>query len=119
MKINLTDGIIILIVLFFNGIGIFFWWSGRQEPAYVVIHSTRGEEIYSLQENRIWQFEDERGVVKIKIEEGRAFFVESFCNGKDCIRMGNIVGGLSYGACLPAGVWMEVEGGDEVDSIVY
>ena len=120
MKINLPDAIIALFVLILIVLTAFFLYRNRASAVSVSIHTTDGEEIYPLTENRIWERRDGNGVVRIEIRDGTAAFIESYCRGKDCVRTGDIVGGSGAAACLPARVWMEIEGAEnDADAQTY
>ncbi len=112
MKINLPDAIIAAFVLILIVLTAVFLYRNRTPATRVSIHTVSGEEIYPLTENRIWERRDGNGVVRIEIRDGTAAFIESYCRGKDCVRTGDIVGGSGAAACLPARVWMEVEGAE-------
>lgn len=120
MKTSTVDVLIVFSVLALIAGAAVFLYGNKKEACFVLIHSDDGEEIYSLDESRIWQRQDKEGVVTIEIGDGKAAFTQSYCRGGDCVRSGSISENGGFSACLPARVWIKIENAAvESDALVY
>lgn len=78
-------------------------------PSRLLIHDGNGERSVSLAEDTLLELEGALGPVTVRIEAGRARIESSPCPGQQCVRRGWLERACESSACLPSGVWIEVE----------
>ena len=81
----------------------------RCSPSRLLIHDGNGERSVSLAEDTLLELEGALGPVTVRIEAGRARIESSPCPGQQCVRRGWLERAGGSSACLPSGVWIEVE----------
>lgn len=111
----------IIIISLFAAVTAFcfsiFFSSGNKENRILIVNSPDEKYAYSLDKETEFSIKGSIGKTKIKIENGKAFVVESCCVNKTCINMGKLSRPNDYAACLPNGVILYVEGKDNKDKI--
>lgn len=109
----LTLGIITL--YFFDTI------SSDNNSSFVKVEVEGKEYIYPLDTDKIYTFTGPIGETKIKIQDKKASIIESACNNKTCIKMGEIHKNGQSSACLPNRVIISIEGDEssEVDVVSF
>lgn len=90
------------------------------ESAVVHVATPNGEYLYQLNQDRTVEIQGLIGITVMQIEDSKVRFLESPCNGKDCLH-GEIVSNGEQIACLPNGVMATLSGADDggVDGISY
>ena len=100
--------LIFLIVIFLSFFNLF---SKKNEKAAEVFVQTPSEKfIYSLSKDGIYKFKGLLGESSIQVESGKAKFIDSPCENKNCIQSGEISTHGQWAACLPNGIFINIEG---------
>ena len=86
-----------------------FIYSADNSSLYLSVRTPKGDWIYPMSENIDFAVEGEIGIVKIKIEGGEAFVVNSTCSNKSCILAPKLKNHGDWNACLPNKVFLSVE----------
>ncbi len=90
-------------------------------PASVVISSDKGDWIYPLSDDRTLEIEGLIGTTVIRIQDGKAWIIDSPCENKTCVASPPVSRTGDWSACLPNGVFVRTDGsgaGDAVDATV-
>ena len=66
--------------------------------------------VYSLSKEGIYKFKGLLGESSIQVESGKAKFLDSPCENKNCIQSGEISVNGQWAACLPNGIFINIEG---------
>ncbi|MDO5772918.1 MAG: NusG domain II-containing protein [Spirochaetales bacterium] len=100
--------LIFLIVIFLSFFNLF---SKKNEKAAELFVQTPSEKfVYSLSKDGIYKFKGLLGESSIKVESGKAKFIDSPCENKNCIQSGEINTHGQWAACLPNGIFITIEG---------
>lgn len=100
--------LIFLIVIFLSFFNLF---SKKNEKAAELFVQTPSEKfIYSLSKDGIYKFKGLLGESSIQVESGKAKFIDSPCENKNCIQSGEISTHGQWAACLPNGIFINIEG---------
>lgn len=78
-------------------------------PSELLVHDENGERLVPLGRDTLLELEGGLGSVSVRIEAGRARIESSPCPGQQCVRRGWLERAGESSACLPSGVWIEVE----------
>lgn len=92
--------------------------NGNSE-ARLIITSPDREFVYPMNENTELQIEGEIGISIIKIQDNRAFFVDSPCPNHVCTDTPALRFNNDWAACMPNGIFIRIEGGSDFDSEAY
>lgn len=100
--------LIFLIVIFLSFFNLF---SKKNEKAAELFVQTPNEKfVYSLSKDGIYKFKGLLGESSIQVEGGKAKFIDSPCENKNCIQSGEISTHGQWAACLPNGIFINIEG---------
>ena len=100
--------LIFLIVIFLSFFNLF---SKKNEKAAELFVQTPSEKvIYSRSKDGIYKFKGLLGESSIQVESGKAKFIDSPCENKNCIQSGEISTHGQWAACLPNGIFINIEG---------
>ena len=100
--------LIFLIVIFLSFFNLF---SKKNEKAAELFVQTPSEKfISSLSKDGIYKFKGLLGESSIQVESGKAKFIDSPCENKNCIQSGEISTHGQWAACLPNGIFINIEG---------
>ncbi len=104
-----------MVALVSASIGISFatFWTKRTAGHSIAV-SVNDEILFeaALAEPAEFNVDGIKGVSRVKVEDGRARFVDSICHGRYCIHAGWLSATGQVAACLPNGVVIEVLGGE-------
>lgn len=92
-------------------------YANRSARATLVVETQEGRYLYDLETNRDIAVSGPLGETHIHVEGGAARFHDSPCPNKTCVAAPAISKVGEWGACLPNGVMMRVEGAAETDGI--
>ncbi len=115
------DVAIMLITLGIITLYFFDTISSGNNNRYVKIEVEGKEYIYPLDSDDIITFTGPIGNTKVQIHDEKAAIIESDCNNKTCIKIGEIHKSGQSSACLPNRVLVTIEGDNssEVDVVSY
>ena len=100
--------LIFLIVIFLSFFNLFIKKMKRRRN---FLWQTPSEKfIYSLSKDGIYKFKGLLGESSIQVESGKAKFIDSPCENKNCIQSGEISTHGQWAACLPNGIFINIEG---------
>jgi hypothetical protein len=119
-RIKLVDAGIL--VLFSVVTASFAWasYSGRVDGSRVFIKAPSGEWIFPLSTDLEFEGAGPEGTCVISIRDGSASVLRSNCPRNICIQTGAIAQEGQWIACLPHGVFINIEGnGDGIDAVTY
>ena len=66
--------------------------------------------IFNIGKDGIYKFKGLLGESSIQVESGKAKFLDSPCENKNCIQSGEISVNGQWAACLPNGIFINIEG---------
>lgn len=81
--------------------------SGGQQ--YLVITAPGAQYVYSLQEDGEYQISGKAGITTVCVQEGKAFFKDSPCPNKTCVKAAPVSRTGEWSACLPNEVFLRIE----------
>lgn len=120
MKRHLSFDIIIAVL--FAAVLAFSLWnlvglhSKNKGKSMVIVEAPGQRYIYPLDINREVKIPGVLGDTVVKIEDGRAWVVESPCANKICVQAGKLNHGGQWASCLPNAVFVKIEGQSENNS---
>ncbi len=75
----------------------------------LVITAPDAEYVYTLQEDAEYQIKGRAGISTICVSEGKAFFKDSACPNKTCVKSAPVSRTGEWSACLPNEVFLRIE----------
>lgn len=90
--------------------GYYVYGGGFKQPAMVEITAKMGESLYSIDKNRHVPVKGSLGDSIIVIEDGKAFFNDSPCPDKLCVKAGEIHTSGQWAGCLPNQIFIRIIG---------
>jgi hypothetical protein len=78
-----------------------FWGNGKRGEFARIQVGKQAAQLISLQKTGNYRFDGPLGTSVIEVRDGRIRFVESPCNGKQCIHSGWLGKDGEFAACLP------------------
>lgn len=113
VRINKNDIIVCIVAILVSGIAL--WFCGHKTPGQEVsVTTSKGEERYSLNENRTIELED-TGRNVIVINNGAAYMQEADCRDQICVKHKPISKNGETIICLPNDVFVTVKGGKDAE----
>jgi hypothetical protein len=94
-------------------LSVAFAASARGKTAVLVVSSPAGEWRYTLDKNVTESIPGALGDSVISIENGRARFVDSPCENKQCVLHPPLSEAGHWSACLPNQIMLRVEGNSD------
>ena len=117
-KIKFADVLLILLfvatIIYFS---INFFVKNKNTVKQVIIESGKNIWYYQLDKDKIIEVKGILGESTIKIEDGFVFFENSPCPNKLCVHSSAISKNGDWVACLPNGVFVRIEGNNEISEI--
>ena len=111
LRLKPFDIVFVLIFLIVIFLSFFNLFSKKNEKAAELFVQTPSEKfIYSLSKDGIYKFKGLLGESSIQVESGKAKFIDSPCENKNCIQSGEISTHGQWAACLPNGIFINIEG---------
>ena len=104
-----------LATIIYFSINIFIGNNGKTKQ--LVIESGDNLWYYQLDKNKEVKIQGILGESTIKIEDGFVFFENSPCPNKLCVHSSAISKNGDWVACLPNGVFVRIEGNNEISEI--
>lgn len=92
------------------GTGYYVYGGGFKQPAIVEITAKMGESLYSINTKRQVPVKGPLGDSIIVIEDGKAFFRNSPCPDKLCVKAGKIQTSGQWAGCLPNQIFIRIIG---------
>ncbi len=87
-----------------------FWGNGQHGEQVVIRIAGHEAQHYPLSKNKKIKLEGPKGKSVIEISDGQVRFLESPCQGKQCILAGWLNKDGDVSACLPNGISIQVQG---------
>lgn len=117
LRLKLFDIVFILIFLIVIFLSFFSLFRKKNEKAAELFVQTPKEKfVYSLAKDGIYKFKGLLEESSIQVENGRAKFIDSPCENKNCIQSGEISTNGQWAACLPNGIFIKIEGKSKQNS---
>ena len=117
LRLKIFDIVFILIFLTAIFLSFFNLFRKKSEKAAELFVQTPNEKfIYSLSKDGIYKFKGLLGESSIQVENGKAKFLDSPCENKNCIQSGEISTNGQWAACLPNGIFITIEGKSKENS---
>lgn len=115
------DLVVIACVLLLAGVSFFFLYVQAEPGSTAVVTTPDGTLTLPLDTDTRQVLTGKNGIeVSIVVSDGRVRFEESGCPDQICVHTGWLSGNGQSAACLPAGIVVRVEGGDDdLDYVVY
>lgn len=111
---TLADKILIALVLTLLPFLYIEFWGNSSQGEVVQIRSTNNKDItLPLDQDKQLQIEGALGISTIEIKDRQVRFVDSPCQGKQCISTGWLHKDGQLAACLPNGVTVQIIGRDQ------
>ena len=82
----------------------------NEKTAELFVQTPKEKFVYSLAKDGIYKFKGLLGESSIQVESGKAKFLDSPCENKNCIQSGEISVNGQWAACLPNGIFINIEG---------
>lgn len=117
MKRHLSFDIIIAVL--FAAVLAFSIWkmmglrSKNSGKSMVIIEAPGEKYIYPLDKNREIRIPGVLGNTVVKIEDGRAWVIDSPCANKICVQAGKLSRGGQWASCLPNAVFVKIQAQSE------
>lgn len=92
------------------GTGYYVYGGGFKQPAMVEITAEMGTSLYSIDKNRQIPVKGPLGDSIIVIEDNKAFFKDSPCPDKLCVKAGKIHVSGQWAGCLPNQIFIRIIG---------
>lgn len=109
LRLKPFDIVFVLIFLIVIFLSFFNLFSKKNEKAAELFVQTPSEKfIYSLSKDGIYKFKGLLGESSIQVESGKAKFIDSPCENKNCIQSGEISTHGQWAACLPNGIFINI-----------
>ena len=83
--------------------------NGNGKKSRLVVEADGKEYIYPLDEEKTLEINGAIGISLIRIENGKAYFENSPCPGKLCVKMPAVKENNDWAACMPNKVFIRVE----------
>lgn len=110
LRLKIFDIVFILIFLTAIFLSFFNLFRKKSEKAAELFVQTPNEKfVYSLSKDGIYKFKGLLGESSIQVESGKAKFIDSPCENKNCIQGGEISTHGQWAACLPNGIFINIE----------
>ena len=127
IRLKLLDFVIIFSVLLITIILTLIIYSGYNLPGLLKITSESDVYFFTLDTDRTVQISGPIGNSEIRIEAGSAFFTDSPCHDKLCVKTGHLNKTGDWAGCLPNKVFISIvknrnsseETINETDSVSY
>ena len=103
--------LIFLIVIFLSFFNLFR--KKNEKTAELFVQTPKEKFVYSLAKDGIYKFKGLLGESSIQVESGKAKFLDSPCENKNCIQSGEISANGQWAACLPNGIFINIEGNNK------
>ena len=116
-NLKIGDIIIICLILALSA-GVFcFRFFGTESGQNAVITVGGQSKIYSLNENREIEIDNNNVSLVVVIENGSVYIKESTCRGNNCVHLGKISNSNKTIVCAPAELIVEIigKGADEYE----
>ena len=117
LRLKIFDIAFVLIFLIVIFLSFFNLFSRKNEKAAELFVQTPNEKfVYSLSKDGIYKFKGLLGESSIQVENGKAKFIDSPCENKNCIQSGEISTHGQWAACLPNGIFINIGGKSKENS---
>ena len=111
---TLADKIVVALALTLLPFLYIEFWGNSSQGEVVLIRSASNEDItLSLDQNKQLEIKGALGTSFIEIKDRQVRFVDSPCQGKQCIITGWLNKDGQLAACLPNGVTVQIIGRDQ------
>lgn len=104
--------VIALALLFLPYLYITLWGNSSQGEVVQIRSATSGDLILPLDQNKRLEIEGALGNSIIEIKQRQVRFIDSPCQGKQCVMTGWLEEDGQLAACLPNGVTVQIIGRD-------
>lgn len=120
-RVTVADGVVLVSALILLGFLYSNFWRdaflGNQAAIMIMGKHWRNVDLF---QNQWIEVPGELGISKLQVEDGKIRFVESPCDGHQCIYQGWISRGGEVAACLPNKVSVQILSADpRFDSINF
>ncbi|UKI55424.1 MAG: NusG domain II-containing protein [Treponema succinifaciens] len=102
--------LIFLIVIFLSLFNLFRKKNEKTAELFLCRLQKEKNLFTALQKDGIYKFKGLLGESSIQVESGKAKFLDSPCENKNCIQSGEISVNGQWTACLPNGIFINIEG---------
>ncbi len=117
LHLKIFDIVFVLIFLIVIFLSFFNLFRKKSEKVAELFVQTPSEKfVYSLSKDGIYNFKGLLGESSVQIENGKAKFIDSPCENKNCIQSGEINANGQWAACLPNGIFINIEGKSKENS---
>ena len=118
MEVRMKKGDVLFIILIVSIAVLFFFFRSKRNPGEYAIVTVDGKtEKYSLSENRILQFENEKGEENtVVIQEHQVYMKEASCPDQICVRHKAISKNGESIICLPNEVFIEIQSKEQKET---
>lgn len=110
LRLKIFDIVFILIFLTAIFLSFFLFRKKSEKAAELFVQTPNEKFVYSLSKEGIYKFKGLLGESSIQVESGKAKFLDSPCENKNCIQSGEISANGQWAACLPNGIFINIEG---------
>ncbi len=91
----------------------FMIYSGYTEPEIIEITAPSGIMVYQLDQDREISVRGPLGDSLIVIKNGEAFFADSPCPDKLCVKTGHLHDAGQWAGCLPNRIFIKIKGAEK------
>lgn len=102
--------VVVLAVALLPFLYAYYWGNSDEGREVRVLVGGEEQGIFSLKTNKRVQIQGKLGPSTIEIHNGKVRFVESPCQGKQCVHTGWLNHGGEFAACLPNAISLLVLG---------
>ena len=113
IKLKIADFAAILISSASALITGFFIYQGYSPPELLEISSPEGRSVYQLDINREIHAHGPLGDSIIVIENKEAYFLDSPCPDKLCVKSGHLDDSGEWAGCLPNRIFIKIRGAEK------
>ncbi len=121
VKKNLIgDAVIFSLCLFLVLISIFYALRKKSGRDVLLVFAGDEKYIYPLTRDGVYEIPGKIGVSVIRVEDGKARFLDSPCPNKTCVASHPVSKNGEWAACLPNDVFIRVESSsDDLDAVAF
>ncbi len=91
----------------------FYIYDGYSSPELLEITASSGKEVYQLDRDRVLYIKGPLGDSVILIRDREAYFLDSPCPDKLCVKSGHLDSTGDWAGCLPNRVFIRITGKEE------
>ncbi len=112
--------VLVLAIAFVAWLYAYYWEAGQPGHHARVLAGNNEFQLVSLRDDQDIRIQGRLGVSRVAVREGKIRFIDSPCQGKQCVHSGWLAHSGEFTACLPNQISIQVLGSDpQFDGISF